>query len=127
MPQQNFRTASRRRLLQYLAASPLLAQAALAEAFRPQDVPEWAPRDLEQLIADPTQALDVFDFEPVMKKNVPPAHFGYMATGADDEMTLRANRDRFLGNSSCARGGSPMSAGSTPAPTSSASAMTARS
>jgi hypothetical protein len=28
-----------------------------------------APRDLDKLIADPTQALDVFDFEPVMKKN----------------------------------------------------------
>ena len=95
MPQRNFQTTSRRHLLQFLAASPLLAQAALAEAFRPQDPAEWAPRDLEQLIADPTQALDVFDFEPVMKKNVPPAHFGYMATGADDEMTLRANRDGF--------------------------------
>jgi isopentenyl diphosphate isomerase/L-lactate dehydrogenase-like FMN-dependent dehydrogenase len=95
MPQRNFPTTDRRRLLQFLAASPLFAQAALAEAFRPQDPAEWAPRDLEQLIADPTQALDVFDFEPVMKKNVPPAHFGYMATGADDEMTLRANRDGF--------------------------------
>ena len=95
MPQQNLQIASRRRLLQYLAASPLLAQTALAEAFRPQDPVDWAPRDLENLIADPTQALDVFDFEPVMKKNVPPAHFGYMATGADDEMTLRANRDGF--------------------------------
>ena len=95
MPQQNFRIASRRRLLQFLAASPLFAPAALAEAFRSQDPAVWAPRDLEQLIADPTQALDVFDFEPVMKKNVPPAHFGYMATGADDELTLRANRDGF--------------------------------
>ena len=56
---------------------------------------DWAPRDLDKLIADPTQALDVFDFEPVMKKNVPPAHFGYMATGADDEVTLRANREGF--------------------------------
>ena len=56
---------------------------------------EWAPRDLDKLIADPTQALDVFDFEPVMKKNVPPAHFGYMATGVDDEVTLRANREGF--------------------------------
>jgi 4-hydroxymandelate oxidase len=37
----------------------------------------------------------VFDFEPVMKKNVPPAHFGYMATGVDDEVTLRANREGF--------------------------------
>src|SRR3954471_17676619 len=30
-----------------------------------------------------------------MKQNVPPAHFGYMATGVDDETTLRANRDGF--------------------------------
>jgi 4-hydroxymandelate oxidase len=30
-----------------------------------------------------------------MKKNVPPAHFGYMATGVDDEVTLRANREGF--------------------------------
>jgi 4-hydroxymandelate oxidase len=37
----------------------------------------------------------VFDFEPVMRKNVPPAHFGYMATGFDDEATLRANREGF--------------------------------
>jgi isopentenyl diphosphate isomerase/L-lactate dehydrogenase-like FMN-dependent dehydrogenase len=92
----NLQRTSRRRLLQFLATSPLLAQGALAEAFRPQDPAEWAPRDLENLIADPTQALDVFDFEPVMKKNVPPAHFGYMATGADDETTLRANRAGFL-------------------------------
>ncbi len=56
---------------------------------------DWAPRDPDKLIADPAQALDVFDFEPVMKKNVPPAHFGYMATGVDDEMTLRANREGF--------------------------------
>jgi 4-hydroxymandelate oxidase len=30
-----------------------------------------------------------------MKKNVPPAHFGYMATCTDDEATLRANREGF--------------------------------
>ena len=87
--------ASRRRLLKFLAASPLFARGALAEGLRQADPADWAPRDLEKLIADPTQALDVFDFEPVMKKNVPPAHFGYMATGADDEMTLRANREGF--------------------------------
>ncbi len=86
---------SRRRLLQFLAASPLFAHDALAEGLRPSDPVDWAPRDLDKLIADPTQALDVFDFEPVMKKNVPPAHFGYMATGVDDEMTLRANREGF--------------------------------
>jgi 4-hydroxymandelate oxidase len=95
MPQQNLQATSRRRLLQFLAASPLLAHGALAQGVRPDDPVDWAPRELDKLIADPTQALDVFDFEPVMKKNVPPAHFGYMATGTDDELTLRANREGF--------------------------------
>ena len=87
--------ANRRRLLQFLAASPLFARSALAQGLRPSDPVDWAPRDLDKLIADPKQALDVFDFEPVMRKNVPPAHFGYMATGVDDETTLRANREGF--------------------------------
>src|SRR6266545_3778205 len=95
MSQENFQITSRRRLLKFLAASPLFTCTALAEGLRQADPADWAPRDLDKLIADPTQALDVFDFEPVMKKNVPPAHFGYMATGADDEMTLRANREGF--------------------------------
>src|SRR3981081_2973591 len=96
MPPHHARTVSRRRLLQFLAASPLFAQSALAEGLHPADPVDWAPRDLDKLIAAPPQALDVFDFEPVMKKNVPPAHFGYMATGVDDEATLRANRDALL-------------------------------
>ena len=95
MSQQKFQLTSRRRFLQFLAASPLLARDALAEGLRPADPVDWAPRDLDKLIAEPAQALDVFDFEPVMRKNVPPAHFGYMATGVDDEMTLRANREGF--------------------------------
>jgi 4-hydroxymandelate oxidase len=95
--------ASRRRFLEFLAASPLLvhgASSALAQSVsapvRTPDPLSWAPQDLNNLIADPKQALDVFDFEPVMRKNVPPAHFGYMATGVDDEVTLRANREGFL-------------------------------
>src|SRR6266478_5911383 len=90
-----FQLINRRRLLQFLAASPLLAHGALAEGLRAPDPVDWAPRDFDKLIAEPAQALDVFDFEPVMKKNVPPAHFGYMATGVDDEVTLRANREGF--------------------------------
>src|ERR1700687_3317705 len=95
MSPHHIHVVSRRRLLQFLAASPLFARGAVAEALHPSDPADWAPRDLDKLIADPTQALDVFDFDPVMKKNVPPAHCGYMATGADDELTLRANRDGF--------------------------------
>src|SRR3954468_18080425 len=86
--------ANRRRLLQFLAASPLLTHLG-APIAAPADPQAWAPRDLDKLIDSAASALDVFDFEPVMKKNVPPAHFGYMATGVDDEVTLRANRDGF--------------------------------
>ncbi|HEY5129290.1 MAG TPA: alpha-hydroxy acid oxidase [Bradyrhizobium sp.] len=96
MSRHPVQAASRRRFLQFLAASPLFTRGALAEGLRPSDPVDWAPRDLDKLIADPGKALDVFDFEPVMKKNVPPAHFGYMATGVDDEVTLRANREGFL-------------------------------
>ena len=69
------RTA-RRKFLQYLAASPIFA----AES---------------PLITNPAQAISVFDFEPVARKNIPPAHFGYLSTGVDDERTLRANQEAF--------------------------------
>jgi len=101
MSRHNFRPANRRRVLQFLAAGPLLTAGPLA-AFaqglptRPPDPAIWASRDPDNLIADPKEALDVFDFEPVAGKNLPPAHFGYMVTGADDEVTLRANREGFL-------------------------------
>ena len=94
---------NRRRFLEFLATSPLFAYgaaSALAQSIsapvRPADPLSWTPRDLDNLIADPRQAVSVFDFEPVMRKNVPPAHFGYMATGVDDEVTLRGNREGFL-------------------------------
>jgi 4-hydroxymandelate oxidase len=97
------RATSRRLFIKYLAASPLFAGTSVAalaqESAFPQWPPDpyaWAPRDYNHLIADPKEALDVFDFEPVMHKNVPPAHFGYMASGVDDDVTLRANRAGFL-------------------------------
>ena len=89
---------SRRKFLQFLAASPFFAASDLA-AFAneaPSRLPDpmlWAPRNLDKLISSPKDAINVFDFEPVMAKNVPPAHFGYMASGIDDEATLRANRE----------------------------------
>src|SRR5260370_28951447 len=87
--------------LQFLAASPFYASGTLAAlaAETPSRLPDpmiWAPRDLDHLIATPKEASSVFDFEPVMHKNVPPGHFGYMASGIDDEVTLRANLEGFL-------------------------------
>src|SRR5262245_51205490 len=98
------RTESRRRFLEFLAGSPLLAwpgvsgfaaDGPLAPAKLPDPI-MWAPMRTEDLIASPKDAINVFDFEPVARKNVPPAHFGYMASGIDDEVTLRANREGFL-------------------------------
>jgi len=95
------RAASRRRFLQYLAGSPLLASSSLGAygMEAPSKLPDpmiWAPAGSTGLIERPKDAINVFDFEPVCRKNVPPAHFGYMASGIDDEVTLRANREDFL-------------------------------
>jgi isopentenyl diphosphate isomerase/L-lactate dehydrogenase-like FMN-dependent dehydrogenase len=40
-------------------------------------------------------ALDVFDLEAMARQVLPPAHWGYMATGSDGEETLRANAAGF--------------------------------
>ena len=76
---------NRRAFLKFLAASPLLSELA------PLD---WARAD-DALIASAADALDVFDFEAVARKVLPPAHWGYMASGVDGEETLRANREGF--------------------------------
>ena len=47
------------------------------------------------LISSPGEALSVFEFEPLAKKVLPPAHYGYLASGVDDDLTLRANREAF--------------------------------
>jgi len=75
--------SSRRRFFKFLAASPLAASIPL---LRSQD---------QIALATPKDALNVLDFEPAARKALPPAHFGYMATGVDDDATLRANREGF--------------------------------
>ncbi len=95
---------SRRQLMRWLAASPLLstlsAQAEIGslnrQVLKRPDPMVWAPNTPLDLISDPSQAINVFDFEPVAFNKVPTAHFAYMASGIDDEVTLRANRSAFL-------------------------------
>jgi isopentenyl diphosphate isomerase/L-lactate dehydrogenase-like FMN-dependent dehydrogenase len=95
---------NRRRFLQFLAASPFYASTGIAAlagegSLAGTKLPDpimWAPLRTEDLIKTPKDAINVFDFEPVARVNVPPAHFGYMASGIDDEVTLRANREGFL-------------------------------
>ena len=72
---------ARRALLRFIAASPVFAglapiTKALAE---------------EHALASATEALDVFDLEEAARKVVPPAHWGYLQSGVDGDVTLRAN------------------------------------
>src|SRR5664279_2322087 len=64
--------SARREFLRFLAASPLAAMAQ-----------EPSAKD----------ALNVMDFEPLAHKALPPAHWGYLSTGVDDDLTLRMNRE----------------------------------
>ena len=85
--------SDRRELLKFLAASPLwLGMPALAEALAQA---ASQPATADAALASAADALDVFDFAAKARKVLPPAHWGYMATGVDAEDTLRANPAGF--------------------------------
>jgi 4-hydroxymandelate oxidase len=98
---------NRRKFLRLLAASPLLALPGPSHILLQKLLAAGNPgtndaftlfESLEQgdtLIGSPDQAFDVMDFEPVARKALPPAHFGFLATGVDDDATVRANREGF--------------------------------
>jgi isopentenyl diphosphate isomerase/L-lactate dehydrogenase-like FMN-dependent dehydrogenase len=83
---------TRRRFLRYLAMSPALAFPALA---RQVGFAGSAGEKVGDLITSPDQALDIMDFEAVAHKTLPPAHWGYLATGVDDDATVKANHDGY--------------------------------
>ena len=106
------RAKARRRLLQFLAGSPLLAgsagpgaiaalSAALTGSASAQsfDVLRAMTRKVGEIIEAPEDALNVMDFEPAARKALlakgEPTHWGYLATGVDDDATLRANHEDY--------------------------------
>jgi 4-hydroxymandelate oxidase len=66
---------SRRQFLRFVAASPLLPQAFAQQASSQK----------------PGDVLSVMDFEELAHQKLPPAHWGYMASGVDDNLTRDAN------------------------------------
>src|SRR5262245_45294587 len=86
---------ARREFLRFLAASPYVAAAGGIGAF--VRLPGVSAQSVGQseLISDPVAALNVFDFEEVAHRKVAPGHWAYMASGVDDDATLRANREIF--------------------------------
>jgi hypothetical protein len=83
------RMRDRRAFLKFLAGSPYIAAlgGVSAAAFQTQQASE--------VITDPKDALDVMDFEEAAHRKVNPGHWAYMASGVDDDATLKANREGF--------------------------------
>jgi isopentenyl diphosphate isomerase/L-lactate dehydrogenase-like FMN-dependent dehydrogenase len=82
---------TRRRFLQFLAASPLVGVTDAGRLLADETLDKAGLA--EHLIGSPDEALDVFDFHNVARKVLPTAHYGYVATGTDGNETLRANRE----------------------------------
>ena len=107
MNRANDEIKTRRKFLKMVSASPLLAgpgflAGSFSSLLAAGEVTDkkfigWLD-SLEQsdgVITSPDQAFDVMDFEPAARKILPPAHFGYLSTGVDDDGTVRANREGY--------------------------------
>lgn len=95
-------TYSRRKFLRYLALSPALASPFLIGSPRRkafalgQDASSRAAiYSGAESIKSAEQVLDVMEFEPLARKALPPAHFAYLATGVDDDATVRLNHEAY--------------------------------
>lgn len=82
----------RRKFLSYLAASPVWASGLIGAARGSPSLAQ--PNEFYKAIqpgtiSSPADALNVFDFEEAARATLPPAHFGYIATGVDGDLTLR--------------------------------------
>jgi 4-hydroxymandelate oxidase len=105
---------ARRRLLRFLAASPLVATPAVTssiaalfasapseglaqsyDALREANVATGS----DGIITSPGQALNVFEFEPAAKKALfdqgAPTHWGYLESGVDGDVTRDANHTAY--------------------------------
>lgn len=83
---------SRRRVLRFLAASPLLPYLNLPSLLAAQAGAAPAQADI---IASVGEALNVLDFEAVARAKLPAWHWAWMSNGGEDGGTIRANREGF--------------------------------
>ncbi len=86
---------ARREFLKFLAASPYVAAFGGVAAFLQQSTLAQNPAEVSDVITKPAQALDVMDFEEAARQKIQAGHWAYMASGVDDDATLRANRDGY--------------------------------
>src|ERR1700688_2178297 len=87
--------SARREFLKFLAASPYVTALGGVAAFLERSGFAQTGREATEVITKPAEALNVFDFEEAAHRKVQPGHWAYMASGVDDDGTLRANREGF--------------------------------
>src|SRR6516162_6325893 len=92
MKTHNSSLLARREFLKFVASSPYVAAAGGVGAFLRLS---GASAQSVDVLSDPEAVLNVFDFEEAAHRKVPPGHWAYMASGVDDDATLRANREIF--------------------------------
>src|SRR5450755_1153275 len=83
---------SRRSVLRGLTALPALPWFGSAAGAAGAPLPAASAAKAAQT-AD--QVLDVMEFEALARAVLPPAHFGYLATGVDDDRTVLWNHEAF--------------------------------
>ena len=81
---------SRRKLMQFLAASPLFSAMSALPTMAAQRLD-----DRDYIAESARWAVNVFDMENVALRNWNQAHWTYISQGVDDELTLRANREGY--------------------------------
>lgn len=87
---------ARRNFLKFLLASPYVAALGGVGAFLERSALAQSPgQTTSDVIATPADALSVLDFEEAARRRVQPGHWAYMASGVDEDGTLRANREAF--------------------------------
>ncbi|MBI3492549.1 MAG: alpha-hydroxy-acid oxidizing protein [Acidobacteria bacterium] len=91
----NFHSTARREFLKFLAASPYVAAVGGVAAFLERRTLADQSQSTSDVIASPADALSVMDFEEAAHRKVLPGHWAYMASGVDDDATLRANREGY--------------------------------
>ncbi len=89
----NQQRENRRQFLRFLAGTPVLAGSGVIPFL--SDKLLAADELPVALIEAAEEALNVFDFEPVAKNRMLPAHYGYTVSGTDGDETLLANREGF--------------------------------
>ncbi len=92
---RDIRRLTRRSFVGGCAALPALCSPALAADSADSVPPARAFAKAPPPVISAEQVVNVMEFEALAREALPPAHYGYLATGADDDRTVVLNHEAF--------------------------------